>query len=227
VDQGTIGKVADATKAVAEAGGAAIKAAGKFGSYFDGPMRTIAIMMDGELRFIAAKRGLRLSDKWIALLAARGQAMPTRHIPPNFVVPLLATAVLEEDDDLQDTWARMLVNAGDATTEMELRTAYVEILRGMSAFDVRNLSVMAEATLGFRGKVTIPILETWNLPNSAKGLDEAAGAGEPLSEAVGISINNLNRLGCIASASSTLGGRPIFAFATVTSLGLALHKACS
>jgi hypothetical protein len=121
----------------------------------------------------------------------------------------------------------MLVNAGDASTEMELRTAYVEILRGMSAFDVRNLSVMAEATLGFRGKVTIPILETWNLPNSAKGLDEAAGAGEALPEAVGISINNLNRLGCIASASSTFGGRPIFAFATVTSLGLALHKACS
>jgi hypothetical protein len=46
---------------------------------------------------------------------------------------------------------------------------------GMSAFDVRNLSVMAKGTLDFRGKVTIPILETWNLPNSAKGLDEAAG----------------------------------------------------
>jgi hypothetical protein len=227
VDQDTIGKVADATKALAETSDTALKVAGKFGSYFDGPLRTIAKAMDRELQFIAAKRGLRLSDKWGALLAARGQAMPTRHIPPNFVVPLLTTAVLEEDDDLQDTWARMLVNAGDATTEMELRTAYVEILRGMSAFDVRNLSVMAKATLDFRGKVTIPILETWNLPNSAKGLDEAAGAGEPLSEAVGISINNLNRLGCIASASSTFGGRPVFAFATVTSLGLALHKACS
>ena len=227
MDQDTIGKVADATKAVAETSDRALKIAGSFGSYFDGPLHTIAKMMDRELQFIATKRGLRLSDKWSALLAARGQAMPTRHIPPNFVVPLLTTAVLEEDDGLQDTWARMLVNAGDASTKMELRTAYVEILRGMSAFDVRNLSVMAEATLDFRGKVTIPILETWNLPNSAKGLDEAAGAGEPLSEAVGISINNLNRLGCIASASSTFGGRPIFAFATVTSLGLALHKACS
>jgi hypothetical protein len=86
---------------------------------------------------------------------------------------------------------------------------------------------MAKATLDFRGKVTFPILETWNLPNSAKGLDEAAGACEPLSEAVGISINNLNRLGCITSASSTFGGQPLFAFATVTSLGLVLHKACS
>ncbi len=222
-----IGKVADATKAVAEASDTALKVAGKFGSYFDGPLRTVVKMMDRELQLIAAKRGLRLSDKWSALLEARGLTMPTRHIPPNFVVPVLAAAVLEEDDALQDAWARMLVNAGDASTEMELRTAYVDILRGMSAFDVRNLSVMAKATLDFRGRVTIPILEVWNLPNSAKGLDEAGGAGEPLSEAVGISINNLNRLGCIASASSTFGGRPVFSFATVTSLGLALHKACS
>ena len=227
IDQDTIGKVADATKAVAETGDAALKVAGKFGSYFDGPLRTVAKMMDRELQFIAAKRGLRMSDKWSALLEARVQSAPTRHLPPNFVVPLLTTAVLEEDDDLQDTWARLLVNAGDASTEMELRTAYVEILRGMSSFDVRNLSVMAKATLDFQGRVPIPILEAWNLPNSARALDEAAGAGEPLSEAVGISINNLNRLGCIASASSTFGGRPIFAFATVTSMGLALHRACS
>lgn len=75
MDQDTIGKVADATKAMAETGDTALKVAGKFGSYFDGPLRTIAKMMDRELQFIVAKRGLRLSDKWIALLTARGQAL--------------------------------------------------------------------------------------------------------------------------------------------------------
>jgi hypothetical protein len=62
---------------------------------------------------------------------ARGLAAPTRPLPPNFVLPLLTAAVVEEDDELQDTWARLLANAGDAATEMELRTAYVEILKGM------------------------------------------------------------------------------------------------
>ena len=35
MDQDTIGKVADATKAMAETGDTALKVAGKFGSYFD------------------------------------------------------------------------------------------------------------------------------------------------------------------------------------------------
>ena len=65
----------------------------------------------------------------------------------NFAIPLLTSGMLEEDDELQEAWATLLVNAGDAATEMELRTAYVEILKGMSGFDVKNLSRLAEATL--------------------------------------------------------------------------------
>ncbi len=72
VDKDTIGKAADAAKAVAETSDTALKLAGKFGSYFSGPLGIIAKMMDLELQFIAAKRGLRLSGKWNALLAARG-----------------------------------------------------------------------------------------------------------------------------------------------------------
>lgn len=227
MDPDTIASVADATGEVAKTTNSALKLAGKFGSFFRGALDTTGKMLDNELRFIAVRRAVRLSDKWNEFMNARHLAAPSRRIPANFLLPLLSTAVLEEDDDLQDTWARLLVNAGDAQTEMELRTAYVEILRGMSAFDVKNLSVMATASLAFRGKVVVPILETWNLPDRAIGHDEAAGVGEPLTEAVGISINNLDRLGCIAIASSTFGGRPIFAFATVTSLGLALYKASS
>ncbi len=227
MDQDTVGKVADATAEVAKTTDTALKLAGRFGSSFKGALDTTGKMLEREIQFIAAGRALKLSDKWEALMNARGLPTPTRVLPPNFVIPLLTSAVLEEDDELQETWARLLVNAGDAATEMELRTAYVEILQGMSAFDVKNLSIMAEASLTFRGKVAVPILETWNLPNRAVAHDEASGAGEPISDAVGISINNLSRLGCISPASSTFGGRPIFAYATVTSLGTALYKACS
>jgi hypothetical protein len=227
VDPDTLGRVADATGEIAKTADTALKLAGRFGSSFKGALDTAGNIIENEIKFIAARRALRLSDKWDKLMDARGLATPTRALPPNFVLPLLTTAVLEENDELQDAWARLLVNAGDAATDMELRTAYIEILRGMSAFDVKNLAVMAEASLAFRGKVAVPILETWNLPNFAIALDEASGAGEPLSEPLEISINNLGRLGCISSASSTLGGRPIFAFATVTSLGIALYKACS
>jgi hypothetical protein len=97
----------------------------------------------------------------------------------------------------------------------------------MSAFDVKNLAVMAKASLDFQGKMPFPIIETWNLPGSAIAHDEAAGSGETLSNDLGISITNLIRLGCVVEASSTFGGRPIFQFVTVTHLGRALYLACS
>ncbi len=227
MDQDTLGKMADATGEVAKTANTALRLAGRFGSSFKGALDTTGKMLEREIQFIAARRALKLSDRWEALMSARGLGAPTRMLPPNFVIPLLTSAILEENDELQETWARLLVNAGDAATEMELRTAYVEILKGMSAFDVKNLSVMADASQKFRGKVAIPILETWNLPDHAVAHDEASGAGEPIPDAVGISINNLSRLGCITPASSTFGGRPIFAYASVTSLGTALYKACS
>jgi hypothetical protein len=227
VDQDTVGKVADATGELAKTADTALKLAGNFGGILKGYLGEKVGILEDRVKFARWERRLAFIDKASSIMRNRGIAAPSRELPLPFAVPLLNNAMLEEDDVLQETWARLIVNAGDASTEIELRTAYVDILRSMSAFDVKNLAVMAEASREFRGKVTIPILETWNLPNFVMAHDEASGAGEPLSEAVGISINNLNRLGCIASASSTFGGRPIFAFATVTGLGMALYKACS
>lgn len=149
----TIGRVADATGEIAKTTDTALKLAGRFGSSFRGALDTAGNMIENEIKFIAARRALRLSDNWDKLMDARGLATPSRSLPANFVLPLLTAAVLEEDDDLQDTWARLLVNAGDAATEMELRTAYIEILRGMSAFDVKNLAVMAGRHWHFEGRL--------------------------------------------------------------------------
>jgi len=219
--------MADATKAVAETGDKALDLVSGVGRLFKGSTEALIGCVEDKLKYVRWERQQAFIEKGDARMRAKGLFSPSRALPLPFSVPLLTAAILEEDDDLQEVWARLLVNAGDASTEMELRTAYVEILRGMSAFDVRNLAVMARASLDFRGKVPVPILETWNLPNSAIALDQAAGTGQPLSESVEISINNLDRLGCIAFASSTWGGRPIFAFATVTSLGIGLYRACS
>ncbi len=113
MDQNTIGKVADATGEVAKTADTALKLVSRFGSAFEGALNTAGSMIENEIKFIAARRALRLSDRWETLMEARGLAAPTRPLPPNFAVPLLTTAVLEEDDELQDTWARLLVNAGE------------------------------------------------------------------------------------------------------------------
>ena len=147
MDQDTIGKVADAAKAVAETSGQAIEATRGLGRIIKGPIEELVGILHDRMKMARWERRLALADKAEAIMRARQIQAPTRELPLNFAVPLLTSAIFEEDDELQETWARMLVNAGDASTDMELRTAYVEILRGMSAFDVKNLSGLAEATL--------------------------------------------------------------------------------
>jgi hypothetical protein len=117
---------------------------------------------------------------------ARGLPAPNREVPLKFAVPLLTSAILEEDDELQAAWARLLVNAGDAATEMELRTAYIEILRGMSGYDVRNLSKLAEIALDLSERRSTAISTLY---------PEAGGDYKALPHALLISIDNLQRAG--------------------------------
>jgi hypothetical protein len=224
-DPDSIGKVADATGEVAKTADTALRLAGRFGSHFTGTLRTVLNMIDTEFQFIAAKRALALSDKWQELMKKRGLLEPTRPLPLKFVLPLLSAAVLEEREELQETWARLLVNAGDAATNMELRTAYVEILKGMSAFDVKNLAAMSKLTL------TVPVGQIRGVLTC--GLPEVAAifpgyfTDEPvISRALGISLANLSRLGCAMPAGGS-DGSVLYSIMTVTDLGLALYQACS
>jgi hypothetical protein len=221
LDPETIGKVADATKAMAETGGKAIDASASFGRVIKGPIEDLIGIVQDRVKFVRWERQLALIDKAETIMKARSLSNPTRELPLNFAVPLLTAAVLEEDDELQRTWARLLVNAGDAATEMELRTAYVEILRGMSALDVKVLARLCEATLG------IP-------PGAARAIDvglvffggKSGPQGANLPVHLGISLANLARLGC-ALPGGGFDAAVIFGFMTVTDLGIGLYKACS
>jgi hypothetical protein len=51
-------------------------------------------------------------------------------------VPLLENATLEEDEDLQDIWARLLVNSADASSGIEPRRAFSAGLAEMCLLDV-------------------------------------------------------------------------------------------
>lgn len=223
MDPDTTGKIADATKEVAITTGQAIEATRDLGRIIKGPLEELVGIVGDRFRFERWKRGLALFDKARAIMKARGIQVPTRELPPKFAVPLLNSAVLEEDDELQEIWARMLVNAGDASTDMELRTAYVEILRGMSAFDVKNLSALAAATLALpqgapRAVGVMKVLHPELVPPGK------VAPGVPLNLA--ISLANLARLGC-AMPGGGFDGAVLFSLMTVTELGIALYKACS
>lgn len=109
---------------------------------------------------------------------------------------------------------------------MELRVAFVTILAGMSAFDVKNLSVMARESLATPDKGYLPLIETWNLPGAARVHQEDSHETGVVSEQLGVSLANLSQLGCAAPAYGA-GGLAIYPLMTVTYLGRALYLACS
>lgn len=220
-----LSKTAEATSELAKLGNTALQLAGSFGTVFKEPLQEVSRRLTNEIRFINARRDLALAEKWRRHMTARGLEAPTRRLPLNFAVPLLTSALLEEDDFLQETWAKLLVNAGDSASKTELRVAYVEILRGMSAFDVKNLAALAKATLAIpagQGRV----VQTIGLPGSS---EQYPGFFRDVSEVpreLGISLANLARLGC-AIPGGGMDGAVVFSVVTVTDLGIGLYLACS
>jgi len=221
----TVSAVAKAAEATSQTGGKLIEAMTSLGRVVKGPIVEMVGILEDRVKFARWERQLALVDKAERVMAARGMTKPTRELPINFAVPLLTAAVLEEDDYLQETWARLLANAGDAATDMELRTAFVEILRGMSAFDVRNLSKLAEATIAAPSG-SPRYVGTMNLPHSSTYFPGSLQGDPNISREVSISLANLIRLGCIVPTNGFGGGVHFFQV-LVTDLGLALYHACS
>jgi hypothetical protein len=110
--------------------------------------------------------------------------------------------------------------------DIELRVAYVSILAGLSAFDVRNLSVMARASIAVPRSEVLPVLETWNLPTSVRVFDGSSTEKGYVSKELGVSLANLFRLGCVVPGGG-FGGVALFTYMTVTDLGRALYLACA
>ncbi len=106
----------------------------------------------------------------------------------------------------------------------DLRTAYVEVLAGMSAFDVKNLSEMAKATLAAPPGGPLAV-GTSKLPHSPGPYPGSLRDIPNLSRELGISFANLSRLEC-AAPTGGMDGAAIFYLMTVTDLGIALYQAC-
>src|SRR2546422_2456255 len=104
-----------AVRAVAEATGKVVDAAREFGGfigkYIGGPLEQGVGIFEDKLRYMRWERQQRLMAQAGKYLAANGMSAPTRKIPMKVAIPLLQGASIEDDDDFQDRWAKLLVNA--------------------------------------------------------------------------------------------------------------------
>lgn len=117
----------------------------------------------------------------------------TRSVPPSIGVPLLQSALLEEDEALQDLWAHLLVNALDPSFDIgNIRCAFIDVIKGLSPLDAKILLYW---------KKNLEKESSWPIPTDEKTpyFNEKAtmGALGIQKSLYDVSIHNLMRVQCV------------------------------
>lgn len=224
-----ISESAKAVQEVAKATGKVIDASQKFGGfisrYVAGPLEQGMGIFEDKLKYMRWERQVRLMQRAEQLLREAGLKEPTRAIPLKFAVPLLEAASLEDDDYLQDLWARLLINAANNSSHINVHRAYIAILEQITPFEAVILQKIYSLPYDQTRHNGVVV---GDLPESASiGKDDGKedALSEPLGE-VKLALANLARLGCIVIQKSW-GGGEIFKQVNPTLLGKSFVEACT
>lgn len=226
VDNQTLQTGAEATKEIAKTGGKAIELLGTFAHYFDGYLKQRTGIAEDNEAFKRWKNRLKICEEAQRELGKRGLSGVAREIPMKFALPFMAYASLEEDEELQSMWARLLANAADSSSQVQPRTTYIDILRNLTSLDVKLLGMIAQLSASDLPRQFPPLIETWKMPDHAEIRISSSEEPEFLRPDVSFALANLVREGCI-SPSNGWGGLPIYTAVAITPLGTELYRACT
>lgn len=200
----------------------AVQGLGEFVARFiGGPLEQASGIAEDRLKYSRWERQIRMMKRADEFMKEQGLEMPSRPVPMKVAIPLFQAAFLEEDNDLQDMWARLLVNAGDAESGADVTRAFVDILESFGPLDAQVLQAIYDAPTD-----VCPggIVTTTGLPDAYHDLVE--GEVPAPSEPVQLALWNLRRLGCIDSAGTwdSIAG---IDRVKITVLGETLIRACT
>ncbi len=221
-----IGKFA---KPTSEAIGYAAETGKFLAQFIRAPLRQAVGILTDTLAYHRWERQHRLALRAQEFLKEKGLKAPTRPLPANIAIPLLTAATLEEDDDMQDVWARLLANAGDAS-EPEIKRAYVFILENMTPREARLLDALNRVppeAAGADGEVWSPPLPDQIVTSKMMGeLPHEQQERLPTPENHE-ALWNLVRLGCIAADAGWAAMGNVARWVAITPLGRAFIRACT
>lgn len=218
---------AKAIQEVAKAAGkmtdAAVRSGGFIAKHLDASIESAMGMLADRLKFAREVRRVRLFQRFQQEVLALGVEPRTKPLPLGFALDAIEEGCLEEVDELQDLWARLLANAVDVSSGVEARRSYISVLKDLAPIDARcfDLIYAIEHDRQYGG-----LLLVGNLPGdvriSVEG-DIAAGLPEP-SDEVKLALLNLHRLGLL-QLHETFDGDYIYRYVSQTLPGHALSKA--
>ena len=216
---------AKAVQEVAKAAGKAVDVVHDTGAFLaqhvDGVLAQVVGMLSDHLKYVRGVRLIRLGQRFQQELLANGGAAAVRKLPLNFAVEALEQGAMEQNDELQDIWARLLANAVDATSEVLPRRAYISIIKDLSPLDALVLEQIYAVDQGVHQKAIV----THELPLRAyPAIDiDTKTLPEP-SEEVQVALANLERLGVISYGVSW-GGGEVFDLVNQSTAGKAFMRA--
>ncbi len=219
---------AKAVQEVAKASGKAIDAGSKFGGfisrYISGSLEQGMGIFEDKLKYMRWERQQRLMLRAEQLMDEIGLQSPSKSIPLKLAVPLLEGASLEEDDSLQDLWAKLLVNSASEGSGIDLKRVFIDILERLTPIEAQILASIY--SLPFKEIQHEGVL-TAGLPHKAEpAVDEKKNGAEEPSEEIKLAIASLSSIGCLFTAK-TWGGGEAFAWVSPTVLGKSFVEACT
>src|SRR5665647_4765 len=70
-----------------------------------------------------------------------------RPIAPKFAIPMIVNASLEEDNELQDIWCKLITNSLDPNFDVEIRFAFIDIIKNLTSLDAKILEFIHDDAL--------------------------------------------------------------------------------
>lgn len=105
---------------------------------FKEPIEQTSGIIGDKLKFIRWKRQVRIVDEVNKILSKRG-IQETKPIPLKLAIPMIEAASIEENDELQDLWNKLIANSMDPNFRNEIRYSYIEIIKSLTPLDVKIL----------------------------------------------------------------------------------------
>lgn len=216
-------------KAVQEGSKAVVKlteAAEKFGAfiakYTHEPLEAGIGVFSDKLKYLRWERQVRLIKRAEEFLVEIGREDIDSPLPLKYAVPLMEAASLEEDDSLQDMYAKLLVNACIENESAPFMRSYIDTIERFTPlmaqiFHNSNKNYPAQSE-----KFMEHLDPDKTLPEDKTS---ALIVGD-YSEESELAWNELDRLGCLRVSRQISGGKLALSFKP-TRYGLALFSACN
>lgn len=200
-------ETAKATQEVAKATTKGLEVSEKIGGFvakvLGEPIETAAGILGDKLKFMRWERQNRLVDRVNEINHQRGIEGKEIPVPPKLAIPIIENASLEENDLLQDLWAKLISSAQSKESSSSVRSAFIDIIKQLEVIDVLLLSAMFDGYVNAVGKESIHSQSPSRIAFSKQNIMSALKINDQTYEDA---VDNLMRVRCIRSEVKVMGG---------------------